>query len=430
MPELCRICLTQPGPVCDADRNVIDQQLAALPRRTAAVAVALTPGPAPIDERVSGASHPHASLPAPVGWLSLNGPGADVPATLLPGTRHWSISRKVAVTAHPAGRSRTAVVEVTDWFHELVPGADGLLRLPAEPQDQAADFLDDQIGVVPPREWLDIQVRRWRACFGHHVPPRTQFGGLRPYVPASWQWLLGFANGPQAIGFLAAVHHAADPAAATRMAYRGLLTEPAARPAVDPVLEEIERRGGPGQPPSTVRWDVDYLRTWLARACEQDSLGIAVFAAQLRALHAEISLVLGENPEQTWVGRCPAFIAELDQDAEPTGRKKPCGGNLWREQGAYISAQVQCPRCHMTWDICGNAGSGTAREIRRVWPVDRRRRYKAADVDRLTPPECPGCGRRVTVEWRDATGTRDPERTWRPVRTTCPGGCGEARRLI
>ncbi len=425
MPEPCRICRTQPGPVCDADRKTIDQQLAALPARIAAAAVALTPGPAPIGEHISRSARPHTQPPAPVDWLSLNGPGGDVPATLRPMVRHWSIERTVVVTSHPGGRARTATVQVTDWFHELVLGDDGKPVM-------AADTDTDQVGVVPPREWLDIQVRRWRAHFGHHVPPRTSLGGLRPYVPAAWRWLLGFSNGPQAIALLSVLHQDdARRGGMARLAYRGLLAEPGARPLTDPVLEEIERRGEPGLPPRTVRWDVDYLRNWLDKACEQDSLDIPAFAAQLRALHAEISRVLGDTPDQTWVGRCPAFIAELDrQTGEPTGRKRPCGGGLWRETGAYLSAQVTCPRCHMTWDVCGNAGAGTAREIRRVWPLDRRRRYKAADIDRLTPPKCPCCGNRVTVDWREVTGTRDPARTWTPTRTSCPNGCEEARRLI
>lgn len=413
MAELCVVCHTKPGRVCSPCQDDIDNRLANLPARLGAVAGVLVPGRAATDERVAMSAHVHSSLPARSGALSLIGPGGDVPATLHPLVRHWHVTRTVEVTRLDDGRAHTVRVRVTDWFSEaVIDGAGKPVMIP-----------DDQIGTVPPREWLDMQVRRWRVHFGHHVPARTMLGDQRTYVPAAYRTLLPLPAGPQLIGFLAAAHRASG--AAARLAYRGLLT---AHP--DPVVDAIERRARPGSPPRSMKWDVDYLRTWLDKACAEPALDLAGFAAQLHALHAEIGHVLGDTPDRTWLGRCPAFIADVDPDGEPTGKKRPCGAGLWQENGAFISAQVQCPRCRTTWDTRGHAGAGTAREIRRVWPIDRRRRYTVDKVDRLRPPPCPGCGQRVTIEWRDATGTHDKERTWQPVAARCPTGCDEARRVL
>lgn len=411
MSGLCVVCHAQPGPVCPDDQQAIDQQLADLPTRYAAVAATASAGKSATSERVATSSHVTAKPPAPVDWLSMVGPGSDVLAVLHPLMRHWSIKRKVLVTTHVVGHARTVEVEVTDWFHELVLGDDGK---PVMVPD------DDQVGVVPPREWADIQVRQWRAHFGHHVPARTLLPPQRPYIPATFLTMLRTTAGVRAVAFLAAVYTARG--AHTRMAFRGLFG-PLSR---DPDVDQIERRG---KPPRTLQWDVTYLRTWLDEACAEDALDIAAFAAQLRALHAEIGRILGDTPDQEWIGRCPAFIAELGPDGEPTWRKRPCGGGLWQDNNAF-TAQVRCPRCRITWDTRGHAGAGTAREIRRVWPIDRRRRYDAAEIDRLNTPKCPSCGRRVKIEWRDVTGTRDNRRTWQPISASCANGCDEARRTL
>lgn len=393
--------------MCPDDRKAIDGQLVSLPRRLAAVAAALLPGQSEPSERVTISTHVHAALPARVDSLSLVGPGGDVPSTLHPLMRHWSTTRKVAVTVLRDGQWSTVEVMMTDWFQEAVLGADGRARM----------VPDDQVGIVPPREWLDMQVRRWRAYFGHHVPSRTLLPRHRGYIPPVYLTLLRTTGGDQVVAFLAAVHAAADPGAHARMAYRGLL---------DPVLEVEQRRG---EPPAeqAMHWDIDYLRTWLDKACAEDALDIGGFAAQLAALHAEISRVLGETPDHTRLGRCPAFLAELDDAGEPTGRKKPCGGALMAES---FAAQAVCPRCRTPWDVRGSAGAGTAREIRRVWPVDRYRRYKIEEIDRITPPRCPTCQQRVRIQWRDVTGTRDAQRTWQPAGASCATGCDEARRSV
>lgn len=414
MPEVCVLCHAEPGdPVGSECLQDIDRQLRDLPGRYARLAGELAPGNAPGPERVSGGTKVHAGLPARLGALSMVGPGGEVPLVLHPLVRHWCVTRKVQVTMHVVGIARTTTVQITDWFHEAIRDAKGKPVMAESPDV-------DQVGIVPPREWLDMQVLRVRAIFGHKVPPRTKMADQRAWLPPAYRTLLRLPGGPAAIGFLAAVHQAYGGPA--RMAYRGLLLE-----HPDPVVATLERRDGPM---STMHWDVTYLRNWLPRAISLGAVNPAVFAAQLGALHAEISAVLGETPDRTWVGRCPAFIAELGDDGEPTGRKKPCGGGLWQENGAYLSAQVQCPRCRTTWDTRGAAGASTAREIRRVWPIDRRRRYTAAEVDRLQRPKCNECGKRVKIRWREATGTHDRSRTWQPIETSCPDGCTESRRIL
>lgn len=408
MPQPCVVCRAKPGPVCHADQALIDRMLAEIPRRLAAVANALTPSRAQAGERVGVSAHVHSSAPARINALSLVGPGGDVPASLHPQVRHWHATRLVDVVRIDGGRAYTVRVKVVDWFSEIVLGTDG-----------NPVIFDDQIGVVPPREWLDMQVRRWRAHFGHHVPARTRLGPQRAYLPAAYRTLLRLPDGARTVGFLLAAHAASG--AHARLAYRGLLAyETTDR---DPAIADLERRG------HAMGWDIDYLRTWLAEACGEEGLDLAAFVAQLTALHAEIARVLGDTPDREWVGRCPAFIADVDADGEPAGRKRPCGAGLWQENGAYVSAQVVCPRCRSTWETRGHAGAGTAREIRRVWPIDRRRRYTADQIDRITAPRCV-CGKRVKVEWRDVTGTQDRQRTWQPVGAHCPDGHEEARWTV
>ena len=402
MPDVCAVCRAAPGKLCPDCRTGIDRQLRDLPTRYTALAAALAPGRSGPAEHAG--TRVHAGLPVRVNTLSLIGPGGDVPPTLHPLVRYWQVKRTVQVTT-PAG---VTDVQATAWLPELVRDVDGHPIVVTD---------DDQVGTVPPREWLDTQVRAVRAHFGHHVPARTRPDRTGPYVPAVYRTLLTLTGGPPVIGFLAAAHRATG--ALERLAFRGLL---AGRGGAD-----VEHRSGP---PRSMRWDVDYLRTWLDKAVAEDALDIATFAAQLRTLHAEISRALGDTPDETWVGRCPAFVAELGDDGDPTGRRKPCGAGLWQEQGAHLSAQVCCPRCATPWETRGHAGAGTAREIRRVWPVDRRRRYTADEIDQLKMPRCPGCGRRVTISWREVTGTRDPQRTWQTTGASCSNGCQEARTVV
>lgn len=431
----CVVCHAKPGPVCDDDLAALIKMLKALPRRLSQLTTALLPGQHEGGERVTTSSKVTAPLPARLDALSLVGPGtSEITVRLNPLVRHWSTRRTVQVTTHVAGRVAIRDVDVVEWFHEQVLGPDGKPVLVPE---------DDQVGIVPPREWLDAQVRRWRVHFGHKVPPRTmQRQPLsRTHLSGFHTTLLRIAGGDRVLAFLAAA--AKVGADYQRAAHFGLLgyQEPAER-SLDPLLDDIERRFGEAPRELAVGWDVQYLATWLPQACDAaDELDIADFAAQLRALHAEIGRALGETPDQQWIGRCPAFIAEVEplqrdedgnvvmQETAEEVRRRPCGAGLWQDNNAF-SAQVQCPRCATLHDTRGPGAVRTAREIRRVWPVDRRRRYNADDIDRLVVPKCAGCASRVRVAWKEVTGTRDKQRWWSPTSTSCDNGCVEAGRLM
>lgn len=171
---------------------------------------------------------------------------------------------------------------------------------------------------------------------------------------------------------------------------------------------------------------MQYLLTWLDTACSRD-LGIADFAAELATLTGELERALGEEPEQIRIGRCPAMIVRTVDDAGDVLTRRPCGAELRHEPGW---AQAPCPRCRTVWDVRGPSAARTAREIRRVWPIDRHRRYTAEEIARLALPRCPDCGDRVTVQWREATGTTDRTRTWQPTRAAYGHECAGAARTL
>ncbi|MER5608246.1 hypothetical protein AB0F93_00550 [Micromonospora tulbaghiae] len=434
MPEqTCVVCHSKPGPVCDDDQAALTRMLTALPQRLRQLSTALLPGQTEPGERVAAPGKVTAPLPARLDALSIVGPGtSEITVRLNPLVRHWSAKRRVSVQTHVAGRVSVTEVEVTDWFHETVIGPDGRPVLVPE---------DDQVGTVPPREWLDSQVRRWRAHFGHAVPNRTVPARPAPttHLSGRHRTLLRVRGGDRVLAFLLAAAKVGSDW--QRAAHFGLLgyQEPAER-SLDPLLDDIERRFGEPPRDLAVAWDVNYLTTWLAAAAEVPELDIADFAAQLRTLHAEIGRALGETPDQQWIGRCPTFIADIppigfDDNGDPLMpelaevKRRPCGAGLWQDNTQF-AAQVQCPRCHTLHDTRGPGAATLAREIRRVWPLDRRRRYTATDIDVLRVPKCPACGERVRVDWKEVTGTRDKQRTWTPSTVSCPTGCDDARRVM
>jgi hypothetical protein len=188
---------------------------------------------------------------------------------------------------------------------------------------------------------------------------------------------------------------------------------------VDPLRREWETRFGEPARDVAVHTNVNYLATWLGQACEDD-VGIAAFSHELRHLLAELTRVLGETPDQQWLGRCPAIISD------PDGGSAACAAGLWQDPHA---SQVICPRCHSTWGPRPVELLHLAAEIRRVWPVDRRRRYTRTDIGQLRTLSCPGCAGPVNIRWRDVTATVDTEPWWRPERAVCPAGC-DTERLI
>ncbi len=426
---LCVVCHRREparGFVCDADRQWITARLTELPGRLALLDTQLVPASTggQYRERVTAASI-IAPMPVRAAVLSMQGPGSEdtqwrpSSAILHPAVRHWVSEEQVTVVTGP-GTTRTTTVRV--WHRELERDQHGY-------QVYTAD--DDQIGILPPREWLDMWTRRWRRHLGHHVPARTypvrqpappdqaaspHGGGLRALIAAA-------LHHPQLIpaaAAAAAVHQQRLGAARTILGLHDYIA-PAQRPD-DPLADEWEIRFG--EPPryQAVVADLRYLLTWLNHACDEQDLDVGAFAAELRSLHAEIGRILGDIPDQQWLGRCPTMLVD-----NATGQHRPCGAGLWQDPHA---SQVQCPRCHSTWGPDMLQILDLARDIRTVWPIDRRLRYTSRDRDGLTPLTCPACDEKLTVTWREVTAHTDRERWWRPTGATCPNACPDARRAL
>lgn len=400
------------GLVCETDRMRIVADLTQLPGRVDQLAHHLVRGVVgdrtPI--RAGATSGPP---PLRVDTLSLTAAGSpDVEwmraaAALTPSVRTWTTTHIVLVETIVDGR----VVEEE--------------RVIVERHRDGGDLTDpgDQVGILPPAEWLDMWVRRWRHRFGHHVPTRARTRRARPRT-IGW-WLL--ATNADAARITAWLTACAQFAAASRKAFRARhltgtagYVEPADRPD-DPHTAEWQLRFGPRPADTAVAADVRYLLTWAERACDEFP-DIGDLAAELRTLIAELDRVVGATPDLQWLGRCPTTII-----GRSDGTRRPCGAGLWQEP--HVS-QVKCPRCHSTWGPGARQILALAREIRTVWPVDRRRRYTTSERDLLAMPKCPTCDSRVTVTWSDVTGRGDQERWWQVGDVCCRLGCPDVRRCV
>jgi hypothetical protein len=397
---LCVVCLRRKparGLVCDPDRTRLAERLGDLPRQIAALSLSLVPaGGAAHSERVR-TSRTGSPTGARLDVLTLTGPGnprTDPPTAvtgmLHPQVRKWQATETVVCDD---GTKR----EITVWHQELVRDADGC---------PVQTITDDQVGLLPPREWLELWVRRWREHFGH--------SHRRPGGP--------LARGASSVADLglAARRHAAHVLLGLTRGYNGA---PVLR-TDDPIAEEWELRYGEPAAAREPAADVAYLLGWLDHACDQITT-IDEFAAELRALSSELGRVLGEQPDQQWLGRCPTTLTNRE-----TGQVALCGAGLW--QDPYAS-QVACPRCRSTWGPGGPALLRLAADIRQAWPVDRRRRYTLDEVAALRaerPLRCPTCASVAFIDWREATAPGDPERTWRPHHAYCPMRCPAPERLI
>jgi hypothetical protein len=406
--QLCVVCRRREpddGYICSADRRHIVDMLTDLPRKVSRLHLRLAPSSVGATEHVA-TSRAASPIPARLDALTLIGPG-NVAVTTLGRTR---TTRTAVVTRAVGTRLVREVRRVVEWRYSTAPAA------PAN---------DDQVGPIPPAEWADSWVRDWRRQLGHHVPSRT-----RPVQPADRhaeraafvRSMVAGASNPAtsaAVAAIAAVFRAGRQANIDTLlgrvdGYGGLA--PTAERQADPVGEEWRIRFGDMAHPTMLQADVDYLLTWLDEACRRD-LGVADFAVELRALSNDLTHVLGEGADQQWLGRCPSFVAEASDAAT-----RPCGAGLWQDPHA---SQVQCPRCHSVWGPKRFELLLLASEIRRVWPVDRRRRYNADDIDALRVPHCQVCGSTRRVWWREVTATTEARRWWRPDRITCPAGCEE-----
>lgn len=427
MADLCVVCHRRDpayGAVCVNDRDRLAAGIREVFRKTNAIRLQLVPSQRVKTGRIGG-HHIDAPMPARLDVLSLTGPGnVAVTALLHPAVRRWTTSRTVAVTTVVAGRRRTEKREIVDWHCDLVTDEDGRTVLVP---------IDDQVGSIPPAEWLASWARAWYAHFG--TTRVTGPADTAPPASAPRVWKAAAALDRVAAAAVPAGAAVLAWAGTVERAYRGYATRtvlglntPGDVTGDDPVVDEwLIRFGHPGTDRLATA-AARYLLTWLDRACDAD-VGIADLAVELRTINAELTRVLGETPDQQWLGRCPATLTARARDAngQPRTVHRPCGASLWQDPHA---SQVMCPRCRSTWGPRVVELMHLATAIRMVWPIDRRRRYTTDEADAAPRPSCPTCGQPVFIDWRDVTGTGDVERWWRPARATCHFGCAEARETI
>ncbi len=402
----CVICEhrdAEVGHACSRCLDRIGADLRRLVSKIRALEVELVPGAGAAGPKVA-TTRVHSPSPVRDEALNLTGPGrAGVVAAMHPHVRRWRTVEEVTVTA-PGRPDRT--VQVNVWHQELVRDSDGRpVMLPD----------DDQLGIIPPVEWMHLWVRSWAAALGHREPTRLN--------PLPWQDDAGSQRSRQErINLVLGLTPG-----------NGGRRRPGSR-TEDPLADEWEVRWGSEPRDAAPALWAKYLQDHLAEAAHRN-LDLARFAADLRTVSAELGRVLGEQPDKEWLGRCPATIAGLDGAPD-----RPCGAGLWTDpyigaysgSGEWLGGQVMCTRCRTTWGPKRMDLLRLAEEIRRVWPIDRRRRYNADEIATLNLPllRCPACRGPVDVTWREVSAPGDERRTWRPERTTCPAGCPDAERIM
>lgn len=425
MTELCTVCRRREptnGQVCQQDLTATTELLADLPRKLRLLPLMLMPGQSPAGEKVA-TTRVGSPTPARLDALSLVGPGSvPVPSALHPLVRRWSTQHTVQVESR-VGTYRVEIrtVAVTDWHQETV--VDQATGRPVMVPD------DDQMGVLPPAEWLEQQVRTWRRAFGHKRRPAAYVrasAGPRPPRDAV-QWLLTHGTKQQVEAMFAVQNLSrqyrqgvADLIAGHEPGHNG--RRPARLREEDQLADLWAIRFGEPAVARNSALNIRYLHTWLPGAAEHEQLDVARFATELRSLSAELTRVLGEQPDQQWLGRCPALIVD-----KAAGSRAACGAGLWQDPHASV---VECPRCHSAWGPRTVHLIHLAAEIRRVWPLDRRRRYSSEERRALKPLDCPACQQPIVITWQRVTGLGDPDSWWRPTRTRCPAGCDPAAELL
>lgn len=459
-------CLICSKPLTPDDRHVhagcrdrIRGQLADLPRKLAALTLQLVPGLAPAGDRVS-TTRVGSPTGARLDVLSLTGPGsthiADYGGLLGYQMIRWREIEHAKVRAvivvdppepadpdrpgrarrrFPIARTVEVVQDVVTWHAEVELDDAG------DPYTVAGD---DQVGSLPPAEWADSWARMWQQLTGYsptsvHWSWAKGGGKSTAMVTAAAAhldvaWLAGGPAGRAAVSALGVLHHTVRQHAADLTAGRVDGLNGRRQYDGDPLLADWTLRFG-----NTVRVPaaapVRYLLRWLDHACDDpdDRFAVADLAAELRIVTAELARVLGERDDKVWIGRCPALITNLT-----SGETRRCGGHLWEDpyvgtvyvDGQPVGVRIQCPRCRTAWGPRRYELLVLAQEIRAAWPVDRTRRYTAAEIANLVMPACPSCGRPVHIGWRDVTSTRDTRPRWRPVTAGCPAGCPDAQKVI
>lgn len=477
------------GNLCDRHLDRARRELADVARMTRELPGRLVPdGSASTGDKVttSRIGSPTAGRLDVLNLLAAGGREIRRDARMLaPQIRRWSTLSTYEVTVPgPDGKPRTETRTLRTWHAEPVTvGAAGPvscncgqqhLDRDGKPVKTARPLLvmdDDQVGSIPPAEWLDMWVRRWRLALRHTTSPIKGRVDLacdadqrrrleRVKMAEAMRAARGVPALMPAVAHLAAVHaaytdhlqravprvrmallgvrddgpeHQARVAAATgagRLPDAADLTGAALNPVHDPIAAEWAVRYGYAGVAAAVEVDARYLAEWLPLAADHDDpdhdVDVATFATELRALHTELEHVLGYTSDTIRIGRCPAYLR--DTDGEDTDRL--CGAVI--RQDPYRSV-VECPRCHTSWPE--REWMHLANLIRVRWPIDPHRRYTQGDkvaaekavrerADSSTRAyRCRGCERVMTVDWVETTGRRDLTRTWSPKGLACPGGC-------
>jgi len=440
--------------------------IAGVARMTRELGYHLMPGAGPAGEKVT-TSRTGSPTPARLDVLSLIGPGVTEirtdPRSLAVQVRRWSTVTTYDVTVWRDGKQVTERRELRDYHAEIL--SDGAGR-------PVTRLISDQVGAVPPAEWLDAWVRRFRIALQH--PPRPLPAGARligrPPVldaegnpPAGWvdygeaeqakrlalaamrEWVRICRGAPTKLGAVAeflgirqTVKYLRDEVGATVLGLRAYGPEHVARvetalagarpPVVahDTATAEWILRYGAARTAAAVEVDAGYLTRWLPMVVaindDGDPLELADFAAELRHLHRELECVLGLTRDDQWVGRCPARLVDVHTGDE-TG--KICGAGIWHD-AHRDGAPIRCPRCHSSWKP--KEWLSLAARIRHDWPIDVRRRYTAGDrkfaesvVERL--PRCRGCEATMAVRWVREYRRGDRVALYRPAGYECPNAC-------
>lgn len=409
---LCVVCRRRDaarGAACEPCLTSARDLLGDLPRKLTALPLMLMPGQSPGGERVT-TSRVGSPTTARLDALNLVGPGAEVP--MQPLVQTWSTSRVVDVQVRVGpGQYETHETVITEWHQEVV--TDEATGDPVMVPD------GDQTGIMPPAAWLDQWARRWREALGHKPPARVRVRRRDVDWPALERWALTVAR-PEMVATLALgrvlLDHwrrgAADLVVGNEPGHAGARPDTARE--VDPVGDQWDIRFGAPAAGHATASNITYLATWLDAAADSDRVDLAAFVAGLRTLSAELSRVLGEKPDNEWLGKCPAEITD-----RADGSKSRCGAGLWKDPYASV---VECQRCHSTWGPLVINLMRLRVEIRRVTPLDRRWVYSSEETRALSV-QCPDCTDELTVHWQDVTAADDRRRRWRPIRTTCPQGC-------
>lgn len=455
--------------VCDEHLAELGSLVDGVTRMTRDLGYHLVPGSGPAGEKVT-TSRTGSPTPARLDVLSLVGPGVTEirrdARSLAVQVRRWSTVTTYDVTVIRNGKPVTRKRELRNYHAELITNGETGPSACRCGQQHDADavpsntptgrpvhrLVDDQVGAVPPAEWLDTWVRRFRIALQH--PPR-------PLPPGAWvdyteadqpkrltrvalgEWVRMNRGLPPAMAAVAAFMAVRTAyAAAVGRAVLGLTTggpEHQVRaedalagrrpPAVayDTGTAEWILRYGAAKTAAAVEVDAHYIKQWLPMVVavndDADTLELATFTTELRALHRELESTLGLTRDDQWIGRCPAKLVD-PRTGDDTGRL--CGAGIWHDAHRSDTAPIECPRCHTRWPV--TEWLALRAKIRHDWPVDIRIRYTMGDrqyaesvIERL--PKCRGCEATMSVRWVLDYRRGDKVAKYRPAGYFCPNRC-------